>query len=116
MLHELGELLHAAAHVGKPRLGGAQHVLYRPVRGEHRNLGDEADAPPRGDADLPLVIIQRAGENAEEGGFPAAVGAQDANPFPGIHGKGEPIQNVIADLEGLYETGYGDFSHNRTLF
>ena len=115
VLHELGELLHAAAHVGKPRLGGTQHVLYRPVRGEHRNLGDEADAPPRGDADLPLVIIQRAGENAEERGLAAAVGAKNAHPLPGIHGKGEPVQNVIADLKGLYETGYGDFSHIRYL-
>ena len=111
LLHLSRQFLHPQGHPREMGLGGAQHVLGGPALRKDGDLGDEADALAGGDADLPLVIIQGAGEDAEEGSLAAAVGTQDAHPLSGVDNKAETVQHKAADLKGFFQIGNCDFSH-----
>ena len=90
-LHLPGELGHLVLHGLELVEGRLQHVLHGVVRGIDGNLGDEPQPLARGDAHLPLVVVQLPGENLEQGGFACAVLAQKAHPLPLVHLKAQAV-------------------------
>ena len=114
-LHPGGQLLHLLLHLPQGAEGGVQYILHRVAGGVDRDLGDQAHPLVRGQDHLPLVPVQLAGEDAQQGGLAAAVLAQQSHPLAGVHLKGEPVQYFFADLKFLDQAGNGDIDHNGPL-
>ena len=110
--HSAGELLQLLLQGVEPGKGGIQHILHRVFQGIDGDLGDEAQLFPRGDDHLALVIVVFSGEDFKQGGLSAAVFAQDAHPLPGVHLKGEAVQQIVPDLKGFDQVLYGDIDHS----
>ena len=111
--HFRGELLHPLADGVHMAEGVLQHVLGRPARRVDRELRNEPQALARRDADLALVVIEGARQDAEERGLAAAVRAEDADALAGFHLEAEPVEDVRADLKGLDQTGNSDVNHTQ---
>ena len=112
----LGQGVELPLHGPQLVKGGPEHVLHGEPRRVDRDLGDEAHAPPGGDDDVAAVRPLLAGEDAEEGGLPRAVAAQDAHPLTGIHLKGEAVQHRLADLVLLDQVSDCDLDHVKLSF
>ena len=91
--------------------GGAQHILHGISGGIDGDLGDQAQAPPGGNGDLTLVIVQLSGENLKERGLAGAVFAQQAHPFALVDLKGQAVQNVVPHLKGFDQAVYLNVNH-----
>ena len=89
----------------------AQHVLGGPALGVDGDLAYEPHAPAAAYGRRALVGLQLAGEDAEERGLAAAVGAEYAHALPGRDVKGQPVQHRMADLEGFFQVLYAYVSH-----
>ena len=101
VLHRARQVVNAAGYVVKPPVRVAQHILHRPPLGVDRYLRDETEALARRDHHFALVIVQLAREYAEERRLAAAVVAENAHALPGVHRKAQPVQYILAYLEGL---------------
>ena len=97
--HPGGEGLHLLFHVPEPVEGSAEDGLHRVARRIDGDLGDEPHPLAGGDGDLALVGLQLPGEDAEEGGLARPVLSQQAHPLPGVHLKGQAVQNFSAHLK-----------------
>ena len=109
--HALGEGIHLFfehMHAAKRRL---QHVLHRVAHRVHRDLGDEAHAAARGDDHIALVIVQFAGEDAEQRCLACAVFTQQTHPLTGIDLEGQSVQYFLFQVEGLDQSRYADVDH-----
>ena len=91
--------------------GGVQHILHGVARRVDGDLGDQSQPPVGGNDHLPLVGVDHAGEDAQQGGLAAAVWAQQPHPLAGIHLEGKPVQYFFADLKLFYKAGYCDINH-----
>ena len=88
-----------------------QYVLRRPALGIDGDLTYEPHTSAAAYGRRALVGLQLAGEDAEERGLAAAVGAEDAHTFPGRNFKGQPVQHGVADLKGFFQVLYANISH-----
>ena len=109
--HEALELLHSRGHGPQAGVRLAQHVLGGPALGVDGDLAYESHAPPAAYGRRALVGLQLAGEDAEERGLAAAVGAEYTHALPGRDFKGQPVQHRMADLEGFFQVLYAYVSH-----
>ena len=100
--HEPLQMLHLLFHGKQLPIGRAQHVLHRVASRIDRDLGDQADLPARSEDDDPVVRLQLAREQAEEGGLAAAVAAHDADALPGLDLEGQAVEKDLADLKGFF--------------
>ncbi len=113
--HPPGQVGHLTLHLMEGLKGGVDHILHGVARRVDGDLGDEAQALARGDHHFPFVIVHHPGENAQQGGLAAAVGAQQSHPLAGVHLKGEPVQYFAANLKFLDQVGYRNVDHSVPL-
>ena len=86
--------LHAAhflAHAFQIGKGLPQHFLYRGVGVIDGQLFQQAQAGGLVDGHHAAVMVGQTGDDLEQGGFSAAVGADDAGTLTGLQVEGEPF-------------------------
>ena len=108
----MGQTVQFLLHLAERSKGRIQHILHRISGGIDRDLGDQPHAFARGNHHLSLILVQFPGEDLQQGGLAAAVGPKQANPFPRIHLKREPVEYFIANLKFLNQIGYGNIDHS----
>ena len=59
-------------------------------------MGDQPHTAVFGDDDIALVGVQLSGKELEEGRFPCAVSAQEADALSGFDLEGNSIQDVVS--------------------
>ena len=101
--HERLQLTQAVRHGAQPGVRLAQHVLGRPPGGVDGYLRDKPYPAPLVYGDGALVGRVLAGQQPEQRGLAAAVGAQYADVLARVDLKAEVGEHVVADLEGFFQ-------------